>query len=280
MPAVPESSITRLGIIAGGGSLPGQLLHACDKKGIETFVVAFDEHTDPAILKDRRYLLTRLGAAGLIINTLKSQNIRDLVFIGTIRRPSLKEMRPDMRTLKFFARLATRALGDDGLLKAMKKELEREGFRLHGVQEFADGLIASAGPMSMCQPKDADHDDIKRGLEIIRTLGPLDIGQGVVMQEGIVLGVEAAEGTDALIHRCGQLKRAGRGPILIKMSKPGQDKDLDLPTVGPNTIINAAESGFSGIVIEAGRTLVSEPDRMAELANKSGLFVIGIEQGL
>ncbi|MGZ9097777.1 MAG: LpxI family protein [Micavibrio sp.] len=280
MPTLPESSITRLGVIAGGGSLPAQLLSACDKKGIEPFIVAFDGQTDPVILKDRRYLLTRLGAAGLIINTLKSQNIRDLVFIGSIRRPSLKEMRPDFRTLKFYTRLAAHALGDDGLLKAMKKELERDGFRLHGVQHFADDLVASTGPMGLHQPKEADQKDIQRGLAVNQSLGRLDIGQGVVVQEGIVLGVEAAEGTDELIRRCGRLKRAGRGPILIKTSKPGQEQDLDLPTIGPNTVINAAENGFSGIVIEAGRTLLSEPDRIAELANKAGIFVIGIEQDL
>jgi DUF1009 family protein len=277
MPAVPESSIVRLGVIAGGGSLPGQLLRACDRKGIEPFIIAFDGQTDVSILKERRYLLTRLGAAGLIINTLKSQNIRDLVFIGSIRRPSLKEMRPDLRTLKFYTRLATHALGDDGLLKAMKKELERDGFRLHGIQSFADDLIAQAGPIGACQPKESDFIDIKRGLEIIRTLGVLDIGQAVVVQEGLVLGVEAAEGTDELIRRCGRLKRAGRGPILVKTSKPGQAEDLDLPTIGPDTLINAAESGFSGIVIEAGRTLLSEPERIAALADKAGIFVIGIE---
>jgi len=280
MPALPESSITHLGVIAGGGSLPAQLLSACDKKGIEPFIVAFDGQTDLTILKDRRYLLTRMGAAGLIINTLKSQNIRDLVFIGSIRRPSLKEMRPDLRTLKFYTRLAAHVLGDDGLLKAMKKELERDGFRLHGVQYFADDLVASAGPVGLHHPKEADQKDIQRGLTVNQSLGRLDIGQGVVVQEGIVLGIEAAEGTDELIRRCGLLKRAGRGPILIKTSKPGQDQDLDLPTIGPDTVINAAENGFAGIVIEAGRTLLSEPDRIAALANKAGIFVIGIEQDL
>src|SRR5688500_17769126 len=128
MPAIAQSSIEKLGVIAGGGSMPERLLHACDKNGIEPFIVAFDGQTNPSLLQGRRYMLTRLGAAGLVINTLKAHEIRDLVFIGSIRRPSLKELRPELRTLKFFARLSTRALGDDGLLKAMKKELEREGF--------------------------------------------------------------------------------------------------------------------------------------------------------
>ena len=107
MPAITESSIKRpvqkLGVIAGGGTLPAQLLHACEEQGIEPFIIAFEGQTDQALLKGRCYLMTRIGAAGHIINTLKSHGVRDLVFIGSIRRPSLKEMRPDFRTLKFFS---------------------------------------------------------------------------------------------------------------------------------------------------------------------------------
>ena len=281
MSALKKSSVTppvrALGVIAGGGGLPAQLIKACEEQGIEIFIVAFDGQTDPAILKDRKYMLTRMGAAGLIINTLKSHNISDLVFIGAIRRPSLKEMRPDLRTLKFFTRLATRAIGDDGLLKAMKKELEQEGFRLHAVQRFVPSLLASIGPVGQYSPARSQNDEIERGLQILVELGRLDIGQGVVVQDGIVLGVEAIEGTDQLLLRCGGLKRAGRGPVFLKSSKPGQADDLDLPTVGPDTVINAGEQGFSGIVVEAGRTLMFEPDKVAELADHYKMFVTGVD---
>jgi hypothetical protein len=281
MPAITESSIKspvqKLGVIAGGGTLPAQLLRACEEQGIEPFIIAFDGQTDPALLKGRCYLMTRIGAAGHIINTLKSHGVRDLVFIGSIRRPSLKEMRPDFRTLKFFARLATRALGDDGLLKAMKTELERDGFKLHPVQAFAGNLLAGEGPIGALTPRDSDYEDIQRGIDIIQEIGHLDIGQAVVVQEGLVLGVEAVEGTDALMTRCGGIKRAGRGPILVKTTKPGQAHDLDLPTIGPNTIKLAGEHGYAGIVIEAGRTLVTESDRVAELANQFKIFVIGVD---
>ncbi len=277
MSAIAQSSIEKIGVIAGGGNMPMRLLHACDKNGIEPFIVAFDGQTDPGILQDRKYMLTRLGAAGLIINTLKSHGIRDLVFIGAIRRPSLRELIPDLRTLSFYARLSTRALGDDGLLKAMKKELENEGFRIHGVQRFAHDLLATEGPLGRHRPKRADEEDIVRGLEILQYIGALDIGQAVVVQEGMVLGVEAAEGTDELMRRCGALKRAGRGPILVKISKPGQDQDLDLPTIGPETVAVAGQSGFSGIVIEAGKTLVLEPDRAADMADRFGMFVSGVK---
>lgn len=275
MSALPQGSVEKLGIIAGGGALPERLLAACDKDGRDSFVVAFEGQTDPTLLQGRKYLLTRLGAAGLIINTLKSNGIHDLVFIGSIHRPSLVEMRPDFRAMKFFARLATHALGDNGLLTAMKQELELEGFRLHGAHLFMQDLLAAPGPLGNCAPKADDEDDIRRGLAALRTMGPLDIGQALVVQEGIILGVEAAEGTDALIRRCRELKRKGRGPILIKISKPGQDRDLDMPTIGPDTVMIAKECGFSGIVVEAGATLVLDPGRVAEIADETGVFVYG-----
>lgn len=279
MSASPEDQriIKHLGVIAGGGMLPSRLLDACDREGIKPFIVAFEGQTDHSILKDRNFMMTRLGAAGRIINTLKSHDIHDLVFIGNIRRPSLREMRPDFRTICFFSRLVTRAVGDDGLLRAMKTELKKEGFHVHGIQNFIKDLVAAEGSYSNKKPSSIDDEDIRRGINVLKTLGPLDIGQGVVVQEGIVLGVEAAEGTDQLIRRCNALKRNGRGPILVKTAKPGQDKDLDLPTIGPNTIIAAGESGFSGIVIEAGATLLVDPQRVSELADQYDMFVSAVK---
>lgn len=277
MSAPAQSRIDKLGIIAGGGAMPARLLHACDKNGIEPFVVAFEGQTNTDILQGRKYMMTRLGATGLIINTLKAHGIRDLVLIGSIRRPSLKELKPDLKTLTFFAKLSARAVGDDGLLKAVKGELEGEGFLLHGVQRFAQDLLVSEGHISHEKPKAQDSNDIARGIEILECVGVLDIGQAAVVQEGIVLGVEAAEGTDELIRRCGTLKRAGRGPVLVKISKPGQDYDMDLPTIGPETIRLAGESGFSGVVVEAGKTLVIDPEHISELADRFGLFVTAMK---
>ncbi len=277
MSATQKRSITKLGILAGGGSLPSRLLHACDRMEIEIFLVAFEGQTDSRILEGRNYMLTRVGAAGQIINTLKSHDIHDLVLIGSIRRPSLAELRPDMRTAQFFAKLGLRALGDDGLLKALRHELEAEGFTLHGVQNFAKDLIAGEGAVGRYKPKKADWIDIDRALDISQQLGHLDIGQSVIVQEGIVLGVEAAEGTDELIHRCVTYKRkGGRGGVLVKTCKPQQDKDLDLPTIGPETIRLCVKCGLDGIVMQAGHSLLLEPQKVAELANEHKMFVLGL----
>jgi DUF1009 family protein len=271
--------ITRLGIIAGGGSLPERLVRVCDEKNIEIFLIGFEGQTDPALLQGRNHMVTRIGCSGKIINTLKAHHFRDLVWIGALRRPSLKELRPDLRTARFFARVGLRALGDDGLLKAARDEFEKEGFVLHGIQEFAADLVVDAGRVGTLEPKDTDWVDINRGLEVSQALGALDVGQSVVVQQGIVLGVEGAEGTDELIRRCAGYRRRPHelGGILVKTCKPGQDIAFDLPTIGPRTVRNCAEAGLHGIVFHAGKTLLPDAQEVAELADKYKIFVIGLD---
>lgn len=265
-----------LGVIAGGGSVPEVLLHACDEQNIETFVVAFEQQTDPAIVHGRQHIWTRIGAAGHILSTLKDHGIRDLVLIGSIQRPSLFDLRPDFKTAEFFAKIGFKALGDDGILGALRRELESQGFRLHGVQDFATHLLATEGVYGRYRPAREDELDIQRGLEVSRSLGLLDVGQSVIVQEGIVLGVEAAEGTDDLIERCKYLKRKGRRGVLVKTCKPQQDQKFDLPTIGPRTIAAMKKCDLAGIVIYAGQTLVVQRQDVINMADANKMFVMGI----
>lgn len=271
-----DTGIERLGVIAGTGDLPARLLSACDHSGIDVFVVGFEGQTDKALYKDRQFMNTRIGAAGSIISTLKSHDIRDLVMIGAIRRPTLMDLKPDLRTARFFAKVSLRALGDDGLLKAMKGELEREGFRIHGVQKFAHDLLASEGPIGRYKPARHDWPDIRRSIDVLRSLGAMDVGQSIIVQDGVVLGIEATEGTDELIRRCGAYRKKGNSGVLVKLAKPGQDETLDLPTIGPETIRLCAEAGLIGVVLEAGRSLIVEPEEVSALANRNRMFVIAI----
>jgi len=273
-----SDNVPRLGVIAGGGDIPAKLLAACDDAGRDVFLVGFEGQTDTALTEGRAYMMTRIGAAGQIISTLKSHNIKDLVLIGSVRRPSLAELKPDMRTAQFFAKIGLKALGDDGLLKALRHELENEGFIIHGVHKFMQDLIAVPGSLGTHKPKKEDWPDIRRGVKASQLLGQLDIGQAAVVQQGIVLGVEGVEGTDELIARCGGLQRKGRGPILIKTCKPQQDHDFDMPTIGPQTARICAARGYAGIVIEAGRSLVVSADELAVEANKHKIFVMAVTE--
>ncbi len=275
--ALDAAPIKTLGILAGGGMLPQKLLEACDEKGIVPFVVGFEGQTDPMVIQGRSHLWTRLGAAGQIIKTLKSHDIQDLVFIGSIRRPTMAELRPDLKAAEFFAKSSWKVIGgDNGLAEALRDFLGREGFRIHGIHAIAQNLLAPDGVIGAVQPQTSDWQDIEKGIEASQKLGALDIGQAVIVQEGIVLAVEGAEGTDKLMERTKMLMRKGRGGILVKTCKPGQYRDFDLPTVGPQTILNAAECGLAGVAIHAGHSLLINPEEVAQIADKHKMFVIGI----
>lgn len=257
----------RLGIVAGGGVLPHRLHAFCHSKNIETYIVGFEGHTDPAIA----HTMSRLGAAGQIIKLFKDKGFKDLVIIGSVKRPKLAEMRPDLKTAAFFAKLGLRALGDDGLLKAVRAELESEGFVIHGIQDIMDDLLMPLGVMGDVTPSDEQYEDIRVGLNASRDIGERDIGQSVVVLNDDVLGTEDEEGTNALIKRVAQ-----KGAILVKSSKPQQDRKLDMPTLGPDTVRLCAELGYAGIAAESGGVLLVDREQMIAMANDTGLFMVGV----
>lgn len=268
----------KLGIIAGGGELPQRLIAACRASGRDFFVLALEGHAEAARIGDVPQCWIRLGAGGTGLEILRRAGVGELVMAGPVRRPSLSELRPDWRTARFLAKIGLKALGDDGLLRAVIRELEEEGFRVVGVEAILGDLLAPAGPWGRVRPDAQARADIARGVAVLRGLGPLDIGQAVVVQQGIVLGVEAAEGTDALIERCAALRRDGPGGVLVKTAKPGQERRADLPTIGPDTLRRARSAGLRGIAVEAGATLVVALDALVAEADTAGLFLYGVEE--
>ena len=266
----------KLGILAGGGELPQRLVEACRAAGRDVFVLAFEGHTAPDTVRGVEHAWSRLGAAGSAIETLRQAKVSDLVMAGPIRRPSLSELRPDLRALQFLTKVAAHSLGDDGLLRAVVQALEDEGFRFLGIEDVLSGALAEAGVLGRHRPDAQAERDIARGIGVAKALGAADVGQAVVVQEGLVLGVEAIEGTDRLLARCRDLRRAGPGGVLVKVKKPDQETRADLPTIGPRTVENAAAAKLRGIAVEAGGALVMEPDRVVELADRAGLFVVGV----
>ena len=167
-------------------------------------------------------------------------------------------------------------IGDDGLLSAIVEELEKEGFRVLGADQLLEAEPVPEGPLGKICPDAQSEADIAHGLLVVRAIGALDIGQAVVVQQGLVLGVEAIEGTDELVRRCGALRREGPGGVLIKVEKPGQERRTDRPTIGPRTVMMAAEAGLSGIAIEADATIVLDREEVIRGADRAGLFVVGV----
>lgn len=266
----------KLGIVAGEGDLPARLVHVCRAANRDLFVLAIEGHTDPETVRCVDHAWSRLGAGGTALDLLRRAGVEELVMVGPIKRPSLLDLRPDFRTAQFLARIGGRALGDDGLLRSVIGLLEDEGFRVRGIDEILQDLVATRGPYGALSPDAQAERDIARGVTVARALGEQDVGQAVVVQQGMVLAVEGIEGTDALLERCASLRRAGPGGVLVKIKKPGQDHRVDLPTIGPATVRGAATAGLRGIAVEAGGALVVDRPRIVAAADAAGMFVVGI----
>jgi DUF1009 family protein len=271
-----EPTASRLGIIAGGGTAPRRVIEACRAQGRDFFLFCLEGQADAEIANDCSHMWVALGAGAKLRDALAAQKITDIVMIGFVRRPSLWELKPDWLALKVVTKIGMNMLGDDGLLRALGQVFEEEaGVRMIGVQDILGGVLMRKGVLGSIPVDDDAQLDIQRGIDVARLLGQADVGQSVIVQQGIVLGVEASEGTNGLITRCSILHRAGKGGILIKVSKPQQDVRYDLPTIGPDTILAAVDGRLRGIAIEAERSLLIDRDRVRALADEKNIFVVG-----
>lgn len=274
--ANPERSMApKLAIVAGGGDLPWLLRETCHAGGRECLFLALDGHAD-LNREPNADASIRMGDWGKTLDLLNKQGIEELVFAGTVRRPSLKEIRPDPRGAVFLTRLARSWFGDDSILSAVMKELEKEGFRVVSPESLLEEFLAKEGLYGSIQPDEAALADIQRGKEVVSAIGSQDIGQAVVIQQGVVIAVEAAEGTDAMIQRCKSLLRDDAGGVLVKLPKPGQDRRIDLPTIGTRTIQCAKDVGLIGVAVEAGGALVIDVEEIVKIADAAGIFVVGV----
>ena len=266
-----------IGIVAGGGSLPHLLIEHLKQIGTPFDVLAISGNADKAYFDGSfDYKWIRIGEAGTGFKYFKDSGVKDIVMIGTIFRPTLADLVPDLRTAAFFAKIGLKALGDDGILRALVKEIEHDGFKVLGIHEVLPDILLKEGVLTKKKPDKQALSDIKRGVEVALALGKLDVGQAVVVQQGLVLGLEGIEGTDELIKRCSNYKRKGDGAVLVKLRKQQQDMRLDLPTIGVKTIENAHLSGFKGLAVHAGNALIVDEKEVVELANRYKMFLIGV----
>ena len=268
----------KLGIIAGGGTLPQTLINHCLQNKREFFVLAIENNADKAIFtEDIPHKWIRIGQAGTGFKLMHEQNVQEIVMIGTIHRPTLADLLPDLRTAAFFAKIGLKSVGDDGILRALVKEIESENMRVVGIHEVIPDLLVKEGVLTKHKPDKQALADISRVVEVARELGKLDVGQAVIVQQGLVLGVEGIEGTDKLIERCGTYQRKGVGGVLVKLRKPQQDMRIDLPTIGTKTIENLHSAGMRGVAVHAGNALIVDEEKVIALADKYSMFICGIE---
>ena len=264
-----------LGVIAGGGALPLRVVQAASALGRPVHIVVLEGHGDPAAYAGLSHVTLRWGLAAQMLSWLKQHGVKEVVLAGNVARPSLLSLRPDAASMKLLGRIGRAAFnGDDSILRAVMKVLGEEGFEVVGAQALLAGLLPEAALLAGPMPDDVARADIARGLAVCHALGAVDVGQAVVVQQGLVLGVEAIEGTDALILRAGALQREGPAPILVKAPKPAQSTLADLPTIGPQTIASARAAGLRGLALQAGGTILLDRNTTIAAAEAAGIFLL------
>lgn len=264
-----------LGIIAGGGTLPQQLVNHCKTTEQPYHIIALKQFAESDLANDPHATSLPITSASTIIQTLKNQKVTHVVFTGRVTRPRLRFNIFDFKACKLLWRFFTkRNRGDNALLTTVIGFLESEGFKVIAIDNLLQKIVADAGAISEHEPNTQELADIALGAQAAHTIGQLDIGQSVIVQNGQIIGVEGLEGTDRLISRCAEFMEPGKA-ILVKMKKPGQDERVDLPTIGLNTIKMANTHKLAGIAVEAGGTLIADFEQTISLANESHLFIYG-----
>ena len=273
----------KLGLIAGGGELPIRLARQCEAAGRPLFVIRLKGIADATM---QVFDGADLGIAelGKCFAALKAAGCEAVCLAGIVKRPDFSALKPDLRGIKALPGvIAAARRGDDALLRFLVGEFESEGFVIEGAHEVAQGMTLPGGPLGRLKPQARHMQDLYKAFLVAGEIGRLDGGQGAVVCDGLVLAVEAQEGTDAMLERCAGLPEPLRGTIearrgvLAQRPKPIQEQRVDLPAIGVTTIIGAARAGLAGVAGEAGKVLVLDQAAVARAADELGLFVYGLD---
>jgi DUF1009 family protein len=256
----------KIAVIAGSGDLPARVINQLDIMGRAYEVMSIADGSD-----------FRIEQIGKMLERIKSVGAKRIIFCGGVKRPSLFRLKFDKTGKEWFKKLGYRAfLGDDALLKGIKELLIEEGIEIISPQSILSSLLTPYGLLTSRKPSEQDMFDIARGMFVLNVLSRADIGQAVVIQEGVVIAVEAIEGTRNLILRSKQLKISESGGVLVKTSKIDQSTDMDLPTIGKDTVLECKEAGLNGIAIGAGVSQIIDIEITKKLANENNIFIIGV----
>ena len=283
--AQPDPAQERpLAIICGGGSLPFAVADAVRRRGRRVVLFPLHRLADSRAVAPFPHYWVRLGQFGRFRRLARGEGCRDVVLIGNVVRPALRDLRFDWLTVLLLPKIARLFRGgDDHLLSGLARLFEAHQFRVVAAHELAPDIVVRSGPLGIHRPSAGDIADIERGLALIAAIGRFDVGQAVVVAANRVLAVEAADGTDRMLQHLAGLRREGRinlsarQGVLVKAVKPGQDRRFDLPSIGPDTIEAAVRAGLAGIAVIAGEAVIAEPERVAQRADSAGLFVLGVD---
>lgn len=261
-----------IALIAGEGALPVRLLQVCAAQGRRVIVCGVFGHDRDLPRND---MPLRLETLGTTLDELKAHGVAEVCFCGAVQPPRIDPALIDAATAPLVERMvgAVAAGGDDAALRIAIELFEDAGFYVRAATDLVPELLPAEGVPSQARPSDAHGADAGRAAAVVAGLGALDIGQGCVVRQGRVLAVEAAPGTDWMLQSLAAHAPAGQGGLLYKAPKPGQDRRVDLPAIGPATVRGAQAAGLDGIAIALGGVMVLDlPATVAE-ADAAGLFL-------
>jgi DUF1009 family protein len=263
--------------------VPIHVAEAAVAQGRPVLVIGIDGEADRGIERFPHVWLS-WGQIGKLQKLLEGHGGRDMVLIGSIRsRPDFKKLKLDFGAIKSLPEiLAIIVGGDSDVLSATVKFFERRGFRIVGAHEVARDLVAPHGSIGRHSPGEHGQRDAAIAMRAARAIGAIDAGQAAVAVNGRVVALEAAEGTDAVLARVGELRAArrlrweGRAGVLAKCVKPRQDLRVDMPTIGPKTVEAVIAAGLAGIAVEVGRVMIIDREQVVKAADQAGLFIVGV----
>lgn len=266
----------KLAILAGRGLLPQKIAQSAQNEGWDVLVIGFEGFADFQTFSKWPSFSVRLGQVEKIIQILQEQHCHDVVMIGAVARPNLKDLSIDRMGwsvlrkwgLKFFS-------GDNQLLSLIVDFFKKQGFKIHGAHEFLGPDKISHGVLTKYVPSSLDKRDVIFGQKMMCVLGPYDVGQACVIQNGVTLAIEAMEGTDAMLARAKATRQPGEGGVLVKCGKPGQEKNVDMPVIGQQTIRNAYKASLNGIAFDPENTLIVDLPSCQKIADKLKIFLWG-----
>jgi UDP-2,3-diacylglucosamine hydrolase len=275
-----------LALVCGGGSLPLAVADMVAARGRKVVLFPLRGAADPNDFAGRPHHWMYVGQAGKFARLARAAGCRDVVFLGSMVRPSIWKIHPDWKALTLLPRIiAAFRGGDNHLLSSAAQLAEQQGFRLCGAHEVAPEILVPEGELGRARASERDQADISLGLDYLAAAGPFDVGQAVVVAGNHILAVEAIEGTDQMLARVAEMRANGRlrapsgGGVLVKAPKPDQDRRFDLPSIGPQTVERVANARLAGIAVAAGETIIAEPEQLVQAADRANIFVVGVRAG-
>ncbi len=273
-----------LGIIAGLGQLPVQVAEAAVQRGQGVYIVRLKGFIEP-LLDQYPGDICGVAEIGKILKSFKQAGCIQVCFAGIVKRPDLSSMKPDLKGISLLPKVLVAARkGDDALLRIMVETFEAEGFEIVGADKVGGPTLAHEGVIAGALPDADQYTDLRKAAHVALEIGRLDIGQGAIVVDGLVLCVEAQEGTQAMLERCTALDKNWRGTaenprgVLVKRPKPIQERRVDLPTIGTATVESAAAAGLAGIGVEAGGVLLLDAESIGQRAEALGVFIYGFDK--